>query len=268
LWALIFLQVMMSLNLFLNFVAELNWDIPMLSDATRVGGMVSTSILISALMFFIRSLSLSGFQNKIAGFFYISGFIMAVHYMISFIIFLVFRYDGSIKYFGGYRYVPAYTVFILQGMAMLYSIISIYTTKPKTVEELLRFKILKKIVIVIIFLYPLSFIVDLVRYFFPPLWHILEEERLLLTPLYFMIVNSFFIFYSLKGFSIKHADSNPFPFLSVREADVAELLCKGKSYKFIAETLHVSLSTVQTHVKNIYRKAGVNTKEALILRNN
>ncbi len=54
--------------------------------------------------------------------------------------------------------------------------------------------------------------------------------------------------------------------LSPRERDVASLLCKGKSYKEVAEILHISLSTVQSHIKNVYRKIDVNTKESLILK--
>ena len=42
------------------------------------------------------------------------------------------------------------------------------------------------------------------------------------------------------------------------------LLGDGVSYKDIDETLCVSLSTVQTHVKSIYRKTRVNSKYGII----
>jgi len=64
----------------------------------------------------------------------------------------------------------------------------------------------------------------------------------------------------------KNEITSAFSLLSPRENDVADLLCQGKSYKEIAEILYVSLSTVQTHVKNIYRKSEVSSKEALILK--
>lgn len=51
--------------------------------------------------------------------------------------------------------------------------------------------------------------------------------------------------------------------LSTREAEVAELLAAGASYKEIADKLFVSLSTVQTHVARIYSKTGSRNKTEL-----
>ncbi len=47
--------------------------------------------------------------------------------------------------------------------------------------------------------------------------------------------------------------------LSPRENDVLDLLAKGYSSKQIAETLFVSLNTVQTHRLHIFRKLGVHS---------
>ncbi len=52
--------------------------------------------------------------------------------------------------------------------------------------------------------------------------------------------------------------------LSKREVDVLGLLVEGKSYKSIAMQLDVSLSTVKFHIKNIYIKLQVSTKEDAI----
>lgn len=52
--------------------------------------------------------------------------------------------------------------------------------------------------------------------------------------------------------------------LSVREAQVMEYVGQGLSAKVIAERLFLSVNTVQTHTKNIYRKVGVHTKQELI----
>ncbi len=181
--------------------------------------------------------------------------------------FFLFRYNGSIPYFGGYRYVPAYTVFILEAFAVFYCVAAIFIARIRTVEEKIRITIMRRAAIVIIALFPLSFVIDLVRYFFPPLWNVFKEERLLFTPFNFSVVSLFFVSYARKGFAAIDADlSGSFPSLSPRETDVAHLLCKGMSYRSIAGTLHISLSTVQSHVKNIYRKMGVNTKEELILK--
>ena len=52
--------------------------------------------------------------------------------------------------------------------------------------------------------------------------------------------------------------------LSLREKDVAALLLQGHSQAAIAGQLFVAASTVNTHVKHIYRKACVNSKQEFI----
>jgi len=52
--------------------------------------------------------------------------------------------------------------------------------------------------------------------------------------------------------------------LTVREIEVVSLLAKGKTYKEIAELLHISTSTVDSHAQNSYKKAGINNKTALL----
>jgi len=46
--------------------------------------------------------------------------------------------------------------------------------------------------------------------------------------------------------------------LTERETEIIQLLVSGKRPKEVAEILHISLYTVNTHKKNIYRKLGVN----------
>lgn len=48
--------------------------------------------------------------------------------------------------------------------------------------------------------------------------------------------------------------------LSEREQEVYNLLCDGKNYKEIAETLFVSTHTIRFHIKNIYKKLGVKSR--------
>ncbi len=53
--------------------------------------------------------------------------------------------------------------------------------------------------------------------------------------------------------------------LTVREQEVLNLICKGKSNKAIAEGLFVSVSDVRFHCKNIYKKLHVtNRVEAIV----
>lgn len=52
--------------------------------------------------------------------------------------------------------------------------------------------------------------------------------------------------------------------LSQRESEVFKLLCSGRTAPFIAEKLVIAESTVNTHVKRIYRKLGIHSRQELI----
>jgi DNA-binding NarL/FixJ family response regulator len=52
--------------------------------------------------------------------------------------------------------------------------------------------------------------------------------------------------------------------LTPREADVLELLQRGRSNAEIAAALTVGVETVRTHARNIYRKLGVRTRRELV----
>ena len=52
--------------------------------------------------------------------------------------------------------------------------------------------------------------------------------------------------------------------LSKREGEVLQLLITGQSFSQIASTLFLSINTVRTHIKNMYRKVGINEKQQLI----
>jgi DNA-binding NarL/FixJ family response regulator len=54
--------------------------------------------------------------------------------------------------------------------------------------------------------------------------------------------------------------------LTKREQEVLDLLCKGKSYKVIADSLFISPDTVRYHLKNIYRKLQVNSKYEAVIK--
>lgn len=59
---------------------------------------------------------------------------------------------------------------------------------------------------------------------------------------------------------------NPTPNLTKRESEVLDLLCKGKSYKVIANALFISPDTVRYHLKNIYKKLHVNSKYEAVIK--
>ncbi|MPM19940.1 hypothetical protein SDC9_66367 [bioreactor metagenome] len=52
--------------------------------------------------------------------------------------------------------------------------------------------------------------------------------------------------------------------LTEREKEILQLLLQGYTYYLIAEALVISVSTVKTHVKNIYNKFGIRNKSELI----
>ena len=56
------------------------------------------------------------------------------------------------------------------------------------------------------------------------------------------------------------------PTLTNREKDVLQLLCKGKSYQTIAETLFISSETVRTHIKHIYKKLEVHSNTEAVAK--
>jgi DNA-binding NarL/FixJ family response regulator len=62
-------------------------------------------------------------------------------------------------------------------------------------------------------------------------------------------------------------DADPAPpgpeVLTPREAEVMELLRAGRSNAEIAQALNVSVETVRTHARRIYRKLGVRTRREL-----
>jgi DNA-binding NarL/FixJ family response regulator len=54
--------------------------------------------------------------------------------------------------------------------------------------------------------------------------------------------------------------------LTPRESDVLRLIARGCTYAQVADRLGVSLHTVCSHVKNAYRKLGVRSGAAAVMR--
>lgn len=52
--------------------------------------------------------------------------------------------------------------------------------------------------------------------------------------------------------------------LTEKESQVVQLLTDGLSYKMVADRMQISMNTVQTHIKNIYKKLQVHSKAEVI----
>lgn len=52
--------------------------------------------------------------------------------------------------------------------------------------------------------------------------------------------------------------------LSPREVEVADLFARGLSIKAISVRLGISMGTVQSHLKNAYKKLGIHSRDELI----
>ncbi|MBU2492515.1 MAG: response regulator transcription factor [Bacteroidetes bacterium] len=65
----------------------------------------------------------------------------------------------------------------------------------------------------------------------------------------------------VNSFKITPSDS-----LTQRETEVLTQLCKGMSYKMIADSLFISEETVRRHIKSIYRKLEVHSKSEAVAK--
>ena len=52
--------------------------------------------------------------------------------------------------------------------------------------------------------------------------------------------------------------------LTTQEEKIAKLICEGKSNKKIASNLFISLSTVKSHIGNLYSKLNVASRRQLV----
>ncbi|MCK5440802.1 MAG: response regulator transcription factor [Maribacter sp.] len=57
-----------------------------------------------------------------------------------------------------------------------------------------------------------------------------------------------------------------YQFFSERENQIVDYLCRGATYKIIADKLFVTTSTINFHIQNIYLKLNVNSKSEALLK--
>lgn len=67
-------------------------------------------------------------------------------------------------------------------------------------------------------------------------------------------------------YSLKRKKNNSIATLSKQEVNIQNLILQGKSNKEIANELFISLSTVKTHITNIYQKLNITSRNELELK--
>lgn len=105
--------------------------------------------------------------------------------------------------------------------------------------------------------------------FWPILW--------VITCLYFAVIMVYLGISSWKGYSPEEASNSVQETLharcealaercklSERESEILEYMSRGYSPTYIAKTLVISVSTARSHVRNIYRKVGIGSREELL----
>jgi DNA-binding CsgD family transcriptional regulator len=74
-----------------------------------------------------------------------------------------------------------------------------------------------------------------------------------------VLVNGYFIYVRMQ----KKKNTAPLSQLTTQEQKIVDLILKDHTNKEIASTMFVSLSTIKTHINNIYRKLDVSSRDAL-----
>jgi DNA-binding NarL/FixJ family response regulator len=71
----------------------------------------------------------------------------------------------------------------------------------------------------------------------------------------------------VQSFQRFHSTSPAEPYnLSPREQEILELLARGYLYKEISDMLHISVPTVNTHVRHIYEKLHVRSRSQAVAK--
>ncbi|HMT30238.1 MAG TPA: LuxR C-terminal-related transcriptional regulator [Bacteroidia bacterium] len=80
-----------------------------------------------------------------------------------------------------------------------------------------------------------------------------------------LIILILLVFSSYMGIRVfqKHKSAKIKSLLSQRETSIVQLMLEGKSNKEIASTFNIELSTVKTHVNNVYAKLKINDRKEL-----
>src|SRR5277367_1461372 len=70
----------------------------------------------------------------------------------------------------------------------------------------------------------------------------------------------------IKRLSERPAPAGPNIFLTDKERDVLSMVLQGRSDAMIADKLHMSVHTVDSHMRNIFRKLEVNNRTMAVVK--
>ena len=253
-----------------NFITDLNWgrNFPY-HELTRIASMLLLSLLIFALPRAINSWPQLSLSKTIERIFPLAGAALFLHYLVTGIIYFSSDYAKGLMYFDGHRVLPAFFTFIMLALNHSYFVVCILSLKVREGVNPETRKYMRLFAFGSIVAIPLMLVIDNLRWLFPILWNPLPEERVLVTPAFYVFFNYCFVKMQ-SGWSALRTTTGKSPEellrgmgLSKREAEVANLLVDGMAYKEIATKLFISLSTVQSHVKQVYRKTSTSSKMQL-----
>jgi len=78
-----------------------------------------------------------------------------------------------------------------------------------------------------------------------------------------LIIGLIFSYFNLRQKSVQQLQIAT-PQLSVQEENIKNLILEGKTNKQIAGELFISISTVKTHITNLYKKLGVSNRKEIL----
>lgn len=218
---------------------------------------LTTFLLYSISRYFLTLLPLEKKMRKLAN---VVIYLLLLIFIIASLFFIIFRSKGdwvnAMEVTINYHFSTGSFLYIAHGIATLF-----YIKKARNREEE---SLLKGISITFL---PLAILFPLDMIFFRN--HAFKLSYICFSIFtvntYTFISRFYFRSYEPKpeaieikeGFLFKHG-------LSEREIEIARLLVRGQTNKEISEILYISVNTVKTHIKNIYKKLSVSNRIQLI----
>lgn len=172
------------------------------------------------------------------------------------------RYDFSQPNF---MFILLYmSVYFILVLAVLYTFLIIRKAVPQTDTDVREFRIWKRFTVYGLMLLPFLTLFHWLYALIPFIYTRVPYETGILFQQAFYLVFMYTSYNHVRNLQVIPSNA-PFG-LTKREYEVARCLALGLSYQSIADELFVSLSTVQTHVRNVYYKTGCNNKTRLAVR--